>query len=143
MGYSSSSHGDSPAPTPSPLLDADFRKKNTKAKRTICDVVRDHIIPHLTGKDNAFEIWASLCKLYQSPNQNRKMVLQDKLRSIQMLKTESTTSYLGRFTQIRDELAAVGEIVDPDVMVRKSLNSFSKPWGSFVRGIVAWEVMPT
>jgi hypothetical protein len=56
------------APSPSPLLDAYFRKKNTKAKRTICDAVRDHIIPHLTGKYYAFEIWASLCKLYQSPN---------------------------------------------------------------------------
>jgi hypothetical protein len=132
-----------PAPAPSPLLDADFRKKNTKAKRTICDAVRDHIIPHLTGKDYAFEIWASLCKLYQSPNQNRKMVLQDKLRSIQMLDFETVTSYLGRFTQIRDELAAVGEIVDPDFMVRTTLNNFSKPWGSFVRGIVAREVMPT
>ena len=28
-------------------------------------------------------------------------------------------------------------------MVRKILNRFSKPWGSFVRGIVAREVMPT
>jgi hypothetical protein len=51
------------APAPSPLLDANFRKKNTKAKRTLCDAVRDHIIPHLTIKDYAFEIWASLCKL--------------------------------------------------------------------------------
>jgi hypothetical protein len=132
-----------PAPAPSPLLDADFRKDNIKAKRTICDAVRDHIIPHLTGKDYAFEMWASLCKLYQSPNQNRKMVLQEKLRSIQMLDFETVTSYLGRFTQIRDELAAVGEIVDPDFLVRTTLNSFSKPWGSFVRGIVAREVMPT
>jgi hypothetical protein len=107
-----------PAPAPLPLLDAYFRKKNTKAKMTICDVVRDHVIPHLTGKDYAFEMWASLCKLYQSPNQNWKMVLQEKLRGIQMLKSESITSYLGRFTQIRDELAAVGEIVDLDFMVR-------------------------
>jgi hypothetical protein len=52
-----------PTPAPSPLLDAYFRK-NTKVKRTICDAVRNHIIPHLTGKDYAFEIWASLCKLY-------------------------------------------------------------------------------
>jgi hypothetical protein len=35
-----------PTPTPSPLLDAYFKKKNTKVKRTICDVVRDHIIPN-------------------------------------------------------------------------------------------------
>jgi hypothetical protein len=47
-----------------PLLVAEFMKRNTKAKRTICDAVRDHIIPHLTGKDYAFEMWASLCKLY-------------------------------------------------------------------------------
>jgi hypothetical protein len=132
-----------PAPAPSPLLDVDFRKKNTKAKRTICDAVRDHIIPHLTGKDYAFEIWASLYKIYQSPHQNQKMVLQDKLRGIQMLDSESVTSYLGRFTQIRDELDTVGEILDPDFLVRTALNSFTKPWGSFVRGIVAQKVMPT
>jgi hypothetical protein len=126
-----------------PMLLAEFRKGNNKAKMTICDGVRDHVIPHLIGKDYAFEMWESLCKLYQSPNQNRKMVLQDKLKSIQMLDSESVTSFLDRFTQIRDELEAVGEIVDLDFMVRKALNNFTKPWGSFVRGIVAWEVMPT
>jgi hypothetical protein len=130
-------------PVTAPVLVAEFRKRNNKAKRTICDGVRDHVIPHLTGKDYAFEMWESLCKLYQSPNQNQKMVLQDRLRSIQMLDSESVTSFLGRFTQIRDELAAVGEIVDPDFMVRTTLNNFTKPWGPFVRGIVAREVMPT
>jgi hypothetical protein len=121
-----------PAPAPSPLLDADFRKKNTKAKKTICDAVRDHIIPHLIGKDYAFEMWASLCEFYRSPNQNWKMVLQEKLRGIQMLNSESITSYLGRFSHIRDELATVEEIVDPDFMLRTTLNNFSKPWGSFL-----------
>jgi hypothetical protein len=60
------------------------------------------------------------------------MVLQEKIRSIQMLDSESVTSFLGRFTQIRDEVAAIGEIVDPDFMVRTTLNNFTKPWGSFV-----------
>jgi hypothetical protein len=90
-----------------------------------------------------YEMWASLCNLYQSPNQNQKMVLQEKLRSIQMLNSESVTSYLGRFTQIRDELVVVGEIVDLYFLVRTTLNNFSKPWGSFVQGIVAREVMPS
>jgi hypothetical protein len=70
------------------------------------------------------------------------MVMQDKLGSIQMLDSKSVTSYLGIFTQIRDELAVVWEIVDPDFLVRTTLNRFSKPWDSFVRGIVAREVMP-
>jgi hypothetical protein len=64
-------------PAISPVLLAELRKRNNKTKRTMCDVVRVHIIPHLIGKDYAFEMWASLCKLYQSSNQNRKMVLFD------------------------------------------------------------------
>jgi hypothetical protein len=132
-----------PIPITAPVLVAEFRKRNNKAKRTICDAVRDHIIPHLTGKACAYEMWASLCKLYESSNENRKMVLHDRLRGIRMLKDESVTSFLGRYTQIRDELGAVGEVVDPNSLVRQALNSFTKPWGPFVRGIVAREVMPT
>jgi hypothetical protein len=130
-------------PATTPVLFAKFRKRNNKEKRTICDAVRDHIIPHLTGKAYAFEMWASLRKLYESSNQNQKMVLYDQLRGIRMLQDELVTSYLGRYTQIRDELGAVGEVVDPDSKVSTSLNNFTKPWGPFVRGIVAREIMPT
>ena len=82
-------------PATAPILLAEFRKRNNKAKRTICDAVRDHIIPHLTGKAYAFEMWASLCKLYEISNQNHKMVLYDRLWGICMLKSESVTSFLG------------------------------------------------
>jgi hypothetical protein len=68
-----------PIPVTAPVLVAEFRKRNNKVKRTICDVVRDHIIPHLTGKTCAYEMWASLCKLYESSNENRIMVLHDQL----------------------------------------------------------------
>jgi hypothetical protein len=101
------------------------------------EAVLDNLFSHL------FEIWDSLCKLYQSSNKNQKMVLQDRLRSIKMLDSESVPSFLGRFTEISDELATVGEIVDPGFMVRTTLNNFSKPWGPLVLGIVAREVMPT
>jgi hypothetical protein len=36
-------------PVTSPVLLADFRKRNNKAKRTICDAVRDHIIPQVSS----------------------------------------------------------------------------------------------
>jgi hypothetical protein len=71
------------------------------------------------------------------------MVLHDRLRGICMLKDESVTSFLGRYTQIRDELGAVGEVVDPNSLVRTTMNNFTKPWGPFVRGIIAREAMPT
>jgi hypothetical protein len=132
-----------PIPVTAPVLMAEFRKRNNKAKKTICDAIRDHIIPHLTRKTCAFKMWASLCKLYESSNENRIMVLHDRLRGIRMLKDESVTSFLGRYTQIRDKLAVLGEIVNPNSLVRQAMNSFTKPWGPFVRGIVAREVMPT
>jgi hypothetical protein len=95
-----------PIPVTAPVLVAEFRRKNNKAKRIICDAVRDHIIPNLTGKTCAFEMWASLCKLYESSNENRKMVLHERLRGIHMLEDETVTSFLGRYTQIRYELGS-------------------------------------
>jgi hypothetical protein len=130
-------------PVTAPVLLEEFRKRNNKEKRTICDADKDHIIPHLTGKTYAYEMWASLCKLYKSSNENRKLVLHDRLKGIRMLKYESITSFLGRYTQIRDELGVIGEVVDPNSMVRTTLNSFTKPWGPFVCDIVAKEVTPT
>jgi hypothetical protein len=129
-------------PTNAVLL-AEFRKRNIKAKRTILDAVKDHIIPHVSGKDFAFQMWQSLCSLYQSPNQNRKMVLQEKFKGTKMTKIDSVASFLMRFSQIRAELEVVGEVVDPSELVRTTLIGFSKPWESFVRDIVAREHMPS
>ena len=129
-------------PTHTTLL-AKFKKKNVKAKRIILDSVEDHIFPHVVGKDYAFQMWESLGNLYQSSNQNRKMVLREKLRSTKMARGESVTSYLTRVSQVRDELAAVGEVVDNSELIRVALNGFSKYWESFVRDIVARENMPS
>ena len=136
------------APTPvipvtAPILVAEFKKRNNKEKRTICNAVRDHIIPHFIGKTYAYKMWASLCNLYERSNENRKLVLHDRLSRICMLKDESVTSFLGRYTQIIDELGAVREVVNPNSLVRTAMNSFTKPWGPFICSIVAREVMPT
>jgi hypothetical protein len=85
-------------PVTAPILVVEFRKRNNKEKMIICDAVHDHIIPHLTGNTYAYEMWSSLCKLYESSNQNRKMVLHDRIRGIRMLKDESVTSFLGCYT---------------------------------------------
>jgi hypothetical protein len=42
----------------------EFKKRNIKAKRTILNAVKDHIISHVSGKDFAFQTWQSLCSLY-------------------------------------------------------------------------------
>jgi hypothetical protein len=97
------------------------------------------VIPHVTRKSNAYEMWDSLTKLYQSFNENRKMVLREKLKSIKMTKTENVVTYLTKITQVRDELTAVWEVVVDNELVRIALNGVTKQWAVFVEGIFARE----
>jgi hypothetical protein len=55
-------------PTYATLL-ATYTKKSIKAKRIILDGIKDHLIPHVVGNINGFEMWESLTKLYQSTNE--------------------------------------------------------------------------
>ena len=69
-----------PNPTIDLVANIAFHKKDVKARRTILDAVKDHIIPHIGQLARAFEMWDSLTKTYQSSNENRKMVLREKLK---------------------------------------------------------------
>ena len=73
----------------------------------IMDGAKDHIVPHLSGKKTAAEMWTDLESLYQSKNENWKMVLQKRMCSTKMGKGEGVVPYLTRLTQIRDELGVV------------------------------------
>ena len=44
-----------------------------------------------------------------------------------------------RLTQIKDELGAVGFKIVDEELVRIALNGFSKPWDTFVKGVMARE----
>jgi hypothetical protein len=120
-----------------------FTKKDIKAKRILFDAVKDHIIPHVSSKTYVHEMWTALKNLFQNSNENRKMVLGEKLKSIKMTKSESVTGYLSRITQVRDELGAVGEVISSTELVRTALNGVAKPWAVFVEGIVARENVPS
>eukprot|EP00253_Pinus_taeda_P028205 PITA_28205 len=87
-------------------------------------------------------MWTALTSVYQSSNENRKMVLKEKLKAIKMANTDSATTYLTNITSVRDELAAIGEIIAPTELVRIALNGLPKTWENFVDGIVARENLP-
>jgi hypothetical protein len=69
-----------------------------KTRRIIVDGVKDHIIPCISRKKTAKDMWKALMKLYQSDNQSRKMLLREKLRSTKMAKRELVVTYLTKFT---------------------------------------------
>jgi hypothetical protein len=54
-------------------------------------------------------MWESLTKLYQSTNENWKMVLREKLKSIKMTKAENVVTYLTRLTLVRMNLELWGK----------------------------------
>ena len=75
-----------------------FNKKDIKARRIILDAVKDHVIPHISSKTRAYQMWDALTSLFQSSNENRKMVLREKLKSIKMVKGEVLISYLTKIS---------------------------------------------
>ena len=85
--------------------------KEAKVQRILLDGVKDHLIPHLAEKPRAQEMWDTLKNLFEAKNENRKMALKDKLHEVRMTKKENVATYLTRLAQVKDELAAVGEVI--------------------------------
>ena len=118
-----------------------WKKIDSRAMLIIMDGVKDHIVPHLSGKKTALEMWQALESLYQSKNENCRIVLYERMRSTKMTKG-GVVPYLTRLTQIRDELGAVGFKTDDEELVQIALNGFSKPCDTFIKGVVAREKLP-
>ena len=67
------------------------------------------------------------------------MALKDKMKAIKMKGSKIMVTYLSRFTDVKDELAAIGETVAETELVCTALHGFPKSWEVFVEGIVARE----
>ena len=84
--------------SPKDLIDlSTWKKIDSRAMLIIMDGVKDHIVPHLSGKKIATEMWTTLESLYQSKNENRKMVLQERMCNTKMAKG-GVVPYLTRLT---------------------------------------------
>jgi 2-phosphoglycerate kinase len=79
---------------PNPAKLAKHEAREAKAMWMILDSVRDHLVPHLSEKKSANAMFSTLTNMFRSNNENRKMVLRDRLKNTKMSKTDSVTSYL-------------------------------------------------
>ena len=92
-------HIDSTKVAPTDPADlAAWKKIDSRAMLIIMDGVKDHIVPHLSGKKTTLEMWKDLDSLYQSKNENQGMVLQERMRNTKMTKGEGVVPYLMRLT---------------------------------------------
>jgi hypothetical protein len=64
---------------------------------------------------------------------NRKMVVRNKLISVQMYRSDNVTSYLMRIKHVRDHLAAIGEKIEDAELMNVALNGLPKSWEPFVK----------
>jgi hypothetical protein len=71
------------------------------------------------------------------------MILQNKLRYIEMIRSDTVTSYLMKAMQICDQLAVVGEKIKDAKLVNMALNGFPASWETIVEGICAHENLPS
>jgi hypothetical protein len=58
---------------------AAHRKREVKAKWLLLDSVKDHLIPHISKKKTAKEMYEALVGLYLSGNANQKLILRHQL----------------------------------------------------------------
>ena len=76
------------------------------------DGVKDHVVPHIAKKETTFEMWETLKKLYQHTSEQRRMLLENQLRSYQMKKGEPIDTFLGGLNEIKDQWTAIEATAD-------------------------------
>ena len=102
-----------------------YEEAMASAKSIILDGVKDHVVPHIAEKETTYEMWDALKKLYQHTFVQRRMLLENQLRSYQMKKGEPIDTFVLGLNEIRDQLAAIEAIPDQELIVRKALNAVS------------------
>ena len=112
---------------------ATHKKREVKAMPMLLDSVKDHLIPHISEKKTAKDMYDALVGLYQSGNTSRKLTLRHQLQSVEMSSSDTVASYIMRITQIRDQLVAIGEAVD-DRVGECGIEWFSQVLGTICAG---------
>ena len=81
------------------LLDT-WKKKISKTRRILLEVVKDHIVSSLDRKATPFSMWKALTIFFQISSDQRKLVLKDKLRKIKMEKGDSIPKFSRSLTTV-------------------------------------------
>jgi hypothetical protein len=121
---------------------ARHKKNDINAKRILTDSIKDHLIPNVSELKTPKEMFYALTRLYESNNTRRKLTLRNQLRNVMMKKSDSVSTYLMRISQIKDQLAVIGDSVDDVDIVTTNLNGFPSSWDAFVQGICARRKFP-
>jgi len=114
-----------PKPTDANQL-AEWKKCVARERRILLEGVRDHIVSSLHGEETTFSMLKTLKDLYHNSNDQRKLVLKDKLQKIKFEKGDTISTYLNKLTTCRDELGSVAIMIVDNDMVSLALLGLPK-----------------
>ena len=75
-------------------------------------------MPNITALNTAKECYDMLVNLYEKNAHSQKRVLKKRLRTLKLNKDEGVGSFFTKIKQVRDQLLAIGVIVDDDDLVQ-------------------------
>ena len=105
------------------------------AKIIIANSIKDNLIPQVSSMETPKEMFDALSRLFEGRNINKKMTLINQLKSVRAQKSETMQSYFTRVAQIKDQLEAIGDMVEEAEVVMTTLNGLPRDWEAFIRGI--------
>jgi hypothetical protein len=109
------------------------KAKNKKdmviAKRIIADSIKDHLIHHVSSLSSPKQMMDTLTRLFEGSNINKRMTLRTQLKNVKMQNSESIHSYSSRVNQIKEQIKAIGDLIEGEEMVMTTLNGLPSSVG--------------
>ena len=125
-----------------PAENEKYEEAMARAKCIILDGVKDHVVPHIAEKETVFEMWEAIKNMYQHTFVQRRIFLENQMRSYQMKKGQPIDTFFGALNEIQDQLTAIEATSDQELMVRIVLNAVSEDWEVFVQSILGRGTLP-
>jgi len=119
-----------------------YKKRQAKAKRLIFDSIKVSMMPIIGHLRTAKECFDALANLYENKAPTRKRILKKQLRTLRMGKDETITAFFSKIAQTRDQLTAIGVIVDYDDLVQTAIDGLPESWGIFLASVNGREAQP-
>ena len=94
-----------------------YNKKHDNARRIIYDSVKETLMPNITSLKTTKECFDTLTNLYDKKVPSHKRFLKKRLQTLKMNKNEGVGPFFTNIAHVRDQLTAIGIIVDDDDLV--------------------------
>jgi hypothetical protein len=119
-----------------------LKADDVKARKTIIYSVRDHILPRIATLNTTYEMYDALKKMFERNNTNIALTLKHQLQNMKMTKADTIATFFMRISEIKDQLASIGETITNRELVMTTLNALLGHWEPFLPSINGREDLP-